>query len=117
MSSYIKNNAILSHNARIAVHLFDVGGSAPSRALGITIPCLESLLGIGVLFPKNPQCFEGDHAHTNMSRQFRHWLLGDSNQSSFAPVRCCRCAFPAVGAILMWTPIAAKYPPARSRVV
>src|SRR5215813_6888145 len=59
----IEDHTIIAHNARVAVHISDVGRRFPGGAFGVTIPRLEGLLSIGVLFPKKAKRFEGDNAH------------------------------------------------------
>src|SRR2546427_5534021 len=67
----IEDHTIIAHHARIAVHISDVGRRFPGGAFGITIPRLEGLLSIGVLFPKKAQRFEGDNAHVDIVQRSR----------------------------------------------
>jgi hypothetical protein len=62
----IENHTVIAHKARIAVHIFDVRWRVPGGPFGVTIPCLEGFLGIGMLLPKEAKRFEGDNAHVDI---------------------------------------------------
>ena len=63
IATHIEDHAVLTHNARIAIHIFNLCRGMPGRLLGITIPGLKGLLSIGMLFPKKSKRFESDDAH------------------------------------------------------
>jgi len=67
----IEDHTIIAHNARVTVHISDVGRRFPGGAFGVTIPRLEGLLSIGVLFPKKAKRFEGDNAHVDIIQRSR----------------------------------------------
>jgi hypothetical protein len=67
----IKDQPVVADKAGIAVDSSDIRSRGPCGTLGVTIPCLEGLLGIRMLFPKETERFEGDDRHAAIIQSSR----------------------------------------------
>ena len=50
----VEHNAVVGDDTGVSVYQLDISGCLPYRMLGILIPGLQRLSGIGMLFPEYP---------------------------------------------------------------